>query len=231
MKAKLLIGLLMSSVFLAGCASSPTQVDDSRECVRNFTSEEGLKNFRTTVKIIGVDKKLAIDRLVRKLGRTGFSVNKSDVNEGFVSALFDAGDADLQLTSFFEQSGGDTQVEMNYKAVGASLGMLFVSADSYRDELCGFAAAMQSNQQDNSNQQSRAKQVKPTTSNSAEITVGKDMIQKVQQKLKDLGYQPGSADGLMGNKTKVALKKYQEDKGLVSSGEIDQVTLNALAIN
>lgn len=63
------------------------------------------------------------------------------------------------------------------------------------------------------------------------IIVNKELILKTQKKLAELGYQSGSADGLMGSKTKVALKKFQEDKGLVSSGEIDQVTLDALSIN
>lgn len=71
----------------------------------------------------------------------------------------------------------------------------------------------------------------PPENNNSKVKVDKEMIKSVQQKLNDLGYKPGPADGLMGSNTRAALKKFQDDKGLSVSGNIDKATLNALSIN
>jgi hypothetical protein len=142
MSVKSLIGVTIL-VFLVGCMSSPVKQDDTRECVRNFSQQEGIRNYRTTVTLSGVDKKVAITRLVRELGRRGFSVNTNDQAKGYVSATFDAGKSDLQLSAFFENLGRNSKVEMNYKGTGSGVfAMLFVQESSYMDELCSFAEAM-----------------------------------------------------------------------------------------
>lgn len=56
------------------------------------------------------------------------------------------------------------------------------------------------------------------------------IIQKVQQALNNLGYDCGAADGIAGEKTQNAIKKYQQDNGLTVSGEIDDSLLKALSI-
>jgi len=53
-------------------------------------------------------------------------------------------------------------------------------------------------------------------------------IQEVQSELRALGYDPGVADGAMGSKTATALRKFQSDHGLQSTGTLDQKTLDAL---
>lgn len=58
----------------------------------------------------------------------------------------------------------------------------------------------------------------------------REIILEVQKKLLDLGYNPGPADGIMGKKTKTALKQYQKDKGLAETGEINEATLASLGI-
>jgi hypothetical protein len=50
-----------------------------------------------------------------------------------------------------------------------------------------------------------------------------------QRILLRLGYDPGPIDGLWGKKTKVAIEKFQHDKGLSVSGTLDPRTLKELA--
>jgi len=53
-------------------------------------------------------------------------------------------------------------------------------------------------------------------------------IQAVQQRLTELGYNPGPVNGEMGRKTHEALKRFQADKKLKKTGKIDTATLKAL---
>jgi peptidoglycan hydrolase-like protein with peptidoglycan-binding domain len=50
----------------------------------------------------------------------------------------------------------------------------------------------------------------------------------LQQALNSGGLDAGPVDGIMGEKTKGALKKYQSQKGLNASGRVDRQTLAAL---
>ena len=126
---------------LSGCMAIPASQNDTRECAQNFSSQ-GFMNYRTAATLKGVDKDLAMKKLVRELGRKGFSVNKSDTSQGQIIANFDAGKSGLQLSAFVDRSGGNTKVELNYKGTGASVGSLFVSPEAYKRELCGFVEAM-----------------------------------------------------------------------------------------
>lgn len=51
---------------------------------------------------------------------------------------------------------------------------------------------------------------------------------KVQTKLNALGYAPGPADGMMGNKTRKAIKRFQKSRGLKATGTLDPHTMNLL---
>ena len=53
---------------------------------------------------------------------------------------------------------------------------------------------------------------------------------QVQQKLKDLGYYTGAIDGIIGTKSKTAIKNFQRDYGLVVDGIVGPKTLNALGL-
>lgn len=46
-------------------------------------------------------------------------------------------------------------------------------------------------------------------------------VYQIQKKLKALGYDPGSADGVLGSKTRSAIKRFQRDNGLPVTGKID----------
>ena len=56
-------------------------------------------------------------------------------------------------------------------------------------------------------------------------------VQQVQRQLSQRGYDPGAADGVMGDSTQTALRKFQRDQGLNASGQIDQQTLAALGVS
>ena len=60
--------------------------------------------------------------------------------------------------------------------------------------------------------------------------VSKSTIRSVQRTLNRSGYNCGTADGVMGAKTKRALKRYQRDNGLTADGAIGQQTLTALGL-
>ena len=61
------------------------------------------------------------------------------------------------------------------------------------------------------------------TANSSDET-----IYQAQQKLEELGYDPGKPDGLRGKKTVNAIKLFQQDNGLPETGKLDEQTLTSL---
>jgi len=58
----------------------------------------------------------------------------------------------------------------------------------------------------------------------------KATVFKTQKKLQELGYNPGPLDGIWGNKTKNALKRFQHDKSLSITGKLDSITKEKLSI-
>lgn len=56
-------------------------------------------------------------------------------------------------------------------------------------------------------------------------------IEQIQQALKDIGYDPGTVDGIYGLRTELAVKKYQIDQGLVPDGDVGPQTLESLGIS
>lgn len=53
-------------------------------------------------------------------------------------------------------------------------------------------------------------------------------IAQIQQRLSQLGYKPGPADGKMGKNTIEALKKFQQDNNLTNTGRADNETVAKL---
>lgn len=51
-----------------------------------------------------------------------------------------------------------------------------------------------------------------------------------QRKLTELGYKPGSIDGVLGRRTKSAIQAFQRGAGLPSTGELDPLTVQALSV-
>ena len=56
-------------------------------------------------------------------------------------------------------------------------------------------------------------------------------IRRIQEKLDEMGYPVGRADGVMGPKTETALRNFQRDKGLNATGEFNDETLAALDLD
>ncbi len=56
-------------------------------------------------------------------------------------------------------------------------------------------------------------------------------VEEIQNALKDAGFDPGPADGIIGAQTRVAIKGFQKKHGLKPTGKIDPVTNLALNKN
>ncbi len=56
----------------------------------------------------------------------------------------------------------------------------------------------------------------------------KATVFKTQKKLQELGYNPGPLDGIWGQKTKSALKRFQHDNSLSMTGKLDSITKEKL---
>ena len=70
-----------------------------------------------------------------------------------------------------------------------------------------------------------------STKSKSNNSAGKSEIKKVQKKLNELGYDCGTPDGIMGKKTKKALKEYQEDYNLTVDGVIGKEVKKSLGID
>lgn len=55
-------------------------------------------------------------------------------------------------------------------------------------------------------------------------------VRKLQERLKDLGLDPGSVDGIMGPKTVAAVKRFQDRKGIKADGVVGPRTWDELGI-
>ncbi|MGH7846342.1 MAG: peptidoglycan-binding domain-containing protein [Candidatus Binatia bacterium] len=59
---------------------------------------------------------------------------------------------------------------------------------------------------------------------------GSEDVKKVQEALKAKGQDPGPIDGVMGPKTRAAIKAFQEASGVKGSGRLDDETAQKLGI-
>lgn len=57
-----------------------------------------------------------------------------------------------------------------------------------------------------------------------------ETVYQAQTKLKQLGYDPGKADGIFGEKTRSALAQFQQDERLEATGLLDNVTRDKLGL-
>ena len=65
---------------------------------------------------------------------------------------------------------------------------------------------------------------------SGQMQHDKASIREAQERLNQLGYDAGEPDGLMGPQTQAALRKYQQEEGLSSSGQLDTQTTAKLGM-
>jgi photosystem II stability/assembly factor-like uncharacterized protein len=76
-------------------------------------------------------------------------------------------------------------------------------------------------------------QQRPTTPGERIIVAPKvsdDVVHKAQEALDRAGYEIGTADGHLGPRTVAALKRFQSDRYLPVTGEIDEATIGALGL-
>lgn len=59
----------------------------------------------------------------------------------------------------------------------------------------------------------------------SEKPLERNELREIQERLTILGFKPGPIDGLFGNRTRTAIKTYEQQAGLTSSGEATQSTL------
>jgi peptidoglycan hydrolase-like protein with peptidoglycan-binding domain len=62
------------------------------------------------------------------------------------------------------------------------------------------------------------------------LALSRAVISRVQLQLKAQGFDPGPADGLMGPKTRAALRRFQSARGLPATGDPDTGTIEALGV-
>ena len=65
---------------------------------------------------------------------------------------------------------------------------------------------------------------------STQTTYADTRVKAIQQKLSELGYQPGVADGIWGKNSEAALNQFLSSKGLTFDGTIDTNELELLDI-
>lgn len=63
-----------------------------------------------------------------------------------------------------------------------------------------------------------------------ETALPRTQIEKLQNRLADLGYDPGAVDGLMGPATRSALQEFEADRDRIADGYPDEGTLEALGL-
>ena len=65
----------------------------------------------------------------------------------------------------------------------------------------------------------------------AQLGSSGEQVKQIQQKLKELGYDVGTPDGVFGSKTQSAVKAFQRDNGLTADGVVGTKTLTALGLS
>lgn len=64
----------------------------------------------------------------------------------------------------------------------------------------------------------------------AETAKGAEQVRAIQQALEEKGHTPGDIDGIMGPKTRAALRQFQTAEGMEPTGRPDAKTLTALGL-
>lgn len=76
----------------------------------------------------------------------------------------------------------------------------------------------------------KAGSAKQENAGNTAMTKGTEEIRKVQEALKEKGDDPGAADGIMGKKTRAAIKAFQKTNGLKVTGTLDDQTTEELGV-
>ncbi len=121
-------------------------------------------------------------------------------------ALGAAAAALLLLTAACESGGAKNAA----CSAAAGIDSLFGTTSSDRAQDCGGTAGQSAQAYSGAKQAARP----------AGPRVDRASLSDLQARLKDLGYDPGPADGQMGPKTRAAIRAYQKDEGLKADGQV-----------
>jgi peptidoglycan hydrolase-like protein with peptidoglycan-binding domain len=125
-------------------------------------------------------------------------------------------------------------VKLNRSAVAAAIvsGCLGLAANSVgaKESTYSSREAMRSQYLGRSGDDSSLPSGVPgvTEENTSDMTSGE--VKRVQQALSTKGYDPGRSDGTMTNDTRVAIREFQKDNGIVMTGSVDSRTAARLGI-
>jgi peptidoglycan hydrolase-like protein with peptidoglycan-binding domain len=72
--------------------------------------------------------------------------------------------------------------------------------------------------------------MKPAGAGHGDRAMRGERVRALQQALKDKGHDPGDIDGVMGPKTRQALRDFQQKEGLTATGRLDSGTADKLGI-
>ncbi|HET9490229.1 MAG TPA: peptidoglycan-binding domain-containing protein [Methylomirabilota bacterium] len=70
----------------------------------------------------------------------------------------------------------------------------------------------------------------PSKAGRAARTGNREQVKAAQEALKQKGFDPGAADGMMGPKTQAALKEFQKSEQLNETGRLDAETMAKLGV-
>jgi peptidoglycan hydrolase-like protein with peptidoglycan-binding domain len=70
-----------------------------------------------------------------------------------------------------------------------------------------------------------------SVSTSAHASMSSDQVRQIQQALSDRGFDPGPVDGVMGPKTRQAMRNFRQAQGLSGGDSADSATLSALGVD
>lgn len=81
-----------------------------------------------------------------------------------------------------------------------------------------------------SKSQPSAEEKNPTIQSSQpqSATASSEQVRDAQQQLSQRGHDPGPVDGVMGEKTRAAVKDFQQAQGMPATGQLDRQTVAAL---
>lgn len=84
--------ILVALCLLSACSTmnqQPVQVEDTRECAKNFSYDGSFlagRTFKTHLAIMGVSKEEAVERAAKWLAKDGWSITNVDKDLGIVTA-------------------------------------------------------------------------------------------------------------------------------------------------
>jgi peptidoglycan hydrolase-like protein with peptidoglycan-binding domain len=78
--------------------------------------------------------------------------------------------------------------------------------------------------------ETKAGSAKEEKAESKATAKGSEEIRKIQEALKEKGEDPGAVDGIMGKKTRAAVRAFQKANGIKVTGTVDDQTAEKLGV-